>query len=225
MNDEGTRFSFGHFTLDVPQMTLSREGESVKLGGRAANLLAVLAAAGGELVTRDKLLAEVWPGQSIDESAVRVHLSGLRKALGDDRIVANETGRGYRLTLPVARSGQNAAPRPRPLIKLLGRAEIVETLAAELPERRFLTVAGPGGIGKTSVALAVASEAARQNGAAMRFVDFAPISSPALVEGTVATALGLPASAAGRCAAIAAELGAAPHLLVLDNCEHVIEEA
>ncbi|MEE3623538.1 winged helix-turn-helix domain-containing protein [Nitrospirillum sp. BR 11752] len=238
MSDQGVRYTFGSFTFDVPQMTLAKAGQPVKLGGRAANLLAVLAAAGGELVTRDRLLAEVWPGQAIDESAVRVHLSGLRKALGDDGLVVNEAGRGYRLTLPVARSApaqaasqataaaQPARPAlepaaPRPLVRLLGRTEIVASLAAELPERRFLTLAGPGGIGKTSVALATAAALAQD--VTVRFVDLAPVSDAAWVEGTLATALGLPASGVDSFAAVAATLGASPSLLLLDNCEHLVD--
>ncbi|WP_044559817.1 winged helix-turn-helix domain-containing protein [Azospirillum sp. B4] len=235
MSGQGVRYSFGTFVFDVPQMTLAKGGQPVKLGGRAANLLAVLAAAGGELVTRDRLLAEVWPGQAIDESAVRVHLSGLRKALGDDGLVVNEAGRGYRLTLPVARMSQAQAPvaaptrpaaespPPRPLVRLLGRAEVVATLADELPERRFLTLAGPGGIGKTSVALATAAELARRQEVTVRFVDFAPVSDPAWVEGTLATALGLPATGADSVAAVVAALNAVPTLLLLDNCEHLVE--
>jgi len=229
MSETGLRYSFGAFTLDLPQLTLCRGGQPVKLGGRAANLLAVLAAAGGELVTRDRLLAEVWPGQAIDESAVRVHLSALRKALGDDRLVTNEAGRGYRLTVAVTRTSPATAPAeapaPRPLVKLQGRADIVATLVAELPERRFLTLTGPGGIGKTSVALAAAAEAAARLTVSVRFVDFAPVSDPDLVEGTVATALGLPASGAGRFAAMAAELASGAHLLLLDNCEHLVDAA
>ncbi|TWB45921.1 ATP-binding protein [Nitrospirillum pindoramense] len=238
MSDQGVRYTFGSFTFDVPQMTLAKAGQPVKLGGRAANLLAVLAAAGGELVTRDRLLAEVWPGQAIDESAVRVHLSGLRKALGDDGLVVNEAGRGYRLTLPVVRTAPaqvasqataaaqpaRMAPEsaaPRPLVRLLGRTEIVASLAAELPERRFLTLAGPGGIGKTSVALATAAALAQD--IAVRFVDLAPVSDAAWVEGTLATALGLPASGVDSFAAVAATLGANPSLLLLDNCEHLVD--
>ncbi|MBB6252071.1 ATP-binding protein [Nitrospirillum iridis] len=239
--DQGVRYTFGAFTFDVPQLTLTKGGLPVKLGGRAANLLAVLAAAGGELVTRDRLLAEVWPGQSIDESAVRVHLSGLRKALGDDGLVVNEAGRGYRLTLPVSRVSPIQAqvpeapvrlvvesPTPRPLVRLLGRSDIVAALADELPDRRFLTLAGPGGIGKTSVALATVAELARRQATMVRFVDFAPVSDAAWVEGTLATVLGLPASGADRFAAIAATLGATtsnttPTLLLLDNCEHLVD--
>ncbi|TWB43064.1 putative ATPase [Nitrospirillum viridazoti] len=239
MNEQGVRYTFGSFTFDVPQMTLAKAGQPVKLGGRAANLLAMLAAAGGGLVTRDRLLAEVWPGQAIDESAVRVHLSGLRKALGDDGLVVNEAGRGYRLTLPVTRNAQTQTPAaevptrqtparstveppaPRPLVRLLGRSEVVATLAAELPERRFLTLAGPGGIGKTSVALATAAALAPT--ATARFVDLAPVSDAAWVEGTLATALGLPASGTDCFAAIVAVLSASPSLLLLDNCEHLVD--
>ncbi|MFZ8466564.1 winged helix-turn-helix domain-containing protein, partial [Staphylococcus aureus] len=85
----------------------------------------VLAAANGDLVGRDRLLAAVWPGQAIDDSVVRVHLSSLRKALGDPGLVSNEAGRGYRLTLPVLRNVQAepgiVRPPYRPLAGLIGR--------------------------------------------------------------------------------------------------------
>ncbi len=226
MTEQRIRYSFGSFTFDVPQLTLSRDGQPVKLGGRAANLLAVLAAAGGDLVSRDRLLDAVWPGQVIDDSVVRVHLSGLRKALGDQGLVANEAGRGYRLALPVLRQIQiePAADRPvpRPLVTLLGRDDIVATLLAELPERRFLTLVGPGGIGKTAIAVAVAAEFGRR-GTARHFVDFAPATDADVVDATVASALGLPASGSMRFAGIVAALEASPGLLVLDNCEHLVD--
>ncbi|MDE1150707.1 MAG: winged helix-turn-helix domain-containing protein [Azospirillaceae bacterium] len=239
MTERSVRLAFGGFTLDLPHLTLCRDGQPVKLGGRAANLLAVLAGAGGELVTRDRLLAEVWPGQVIDESAVRVHLSGLRKALGDDRLIVNEAGRGYRLTLPVVRSLPDApvavptAPSPAmdtaaplsPLVPLVGRTAIVRTLVDELPQRRFLTLAGPGGMGKTTVALATATDFTGNHGVRVRFVDFAPIADPVLAEGTVAVALGLPGAGTDRLGAVIADLAAAPTLLLLDNCEHLVDAA
>lgn len=226
MHDQRIRYSFADFTFDVPQLTLARDGQPVKLGGRAANLLAVLAAADGELVGRDRLLEAVWPGQAIDDSVVRVHLSSLRKALGDPGLISNEAGRGYRLSLPVQRLAQTepgiAPPSYRPLAGLIGRDDVVQMLLAELPIRRFLTLVGPGGIGKTAIALAVAAELDGQ-GITRRFVDFAPLADADLVESTVAASLGLPASGSMRFSGIANTLAATPSVLVLDNCEHLIE--
>ncbi|HJO65129.1 MAG TPA: winged helix-turn-helix domain-containing protein, partial [Sphingomonas sanguinis] len=77
----GTRYRFGPFQMDVPHLTLTRDGVPLKLGGRALNLLAVLVEAEGRLVPRNALIDRVWPNQVIDDSAIRVHLSAARKAL------------------------------------------------------------------------------------------------------------------------------------------------
>lgn len=245
MNQAVVRYHFGQFVLAVPRMILTCGDVPVKLGGRALNLLAVLAEAGGSLVTREQLLERVWPGQSIDDSAIRVHLSAARKVLaegGAGDAIVNEAGRGYRLALPVRREEAADAPAvsvaaapsapshpvtswPVRLGSVWGRDTVIATLADELARRRFITIAGPGGIGKTTVGLAVATAAARAGGIVPLFVDFAPLDRPAAVAATLATTLGLPALGGDPIERIAAALAAAPTLLLFDNCEHVVESA
>ena len=93
--------AFGPFRLDLARRRLSRDGAPVQLGGRALDLLASLAAAKGAVVTKDQLIAEIWPGAVVDENNIQVHISALRKALdeggGGQRYVRTVQGQGYRL--------------------------------------------------------------------------------------------------------------------------------
>lgn len=229
------RYSFDAFVLDVPSLKLTREGEPVRLGQRALNLLGVLVEAQGALVTRDALMQRVWPNQAVDEGAIRVHLSAARKALaaGSASIVA-EAGRGYRLTLPVTVHGEEVpAPAPPPawrsniparLSGIVGRDAIVGSIAAELGARRFISLIGQG-IGKTTAALAVVRRAVETDPQDAWFVDLAPLADEARVASTLATALGAPAAGADPVAQIAAWLAPRRGILLLDNCEHVIDAA
>ncbi len=97
----GNDIKFGPFRLDVVQRTLFRGDAPVRLGNRARDILCTLAAAKGELVTKDALMDAVWPGQIVEENAVQVQVSALRKALNLDKsdhdFIVTVPGRGYRL--------------------------------------------------------------------------------------------------------------------------------
>ena len=92
--------TFGPFSLHFPQRALTKDGEPVRLGSRALDILVVLVESAGQLMSTRDLCDRVWAGSVVDEGALRVHMSALRKALGDSnegvRYVVNETGRGYR---------------------------------------------------------------------------------------------------------------------------------
>lgn len=92
---------FGPFRFDVAQRELSCGGVPVRLGGRAARILCVLAGAHGQVVSKDTLLAEGWPGLVVEENNLQVQISALRKALGEDtsghNYVITVPSRGYRL--------------------------------------------------------------------------------------------------------------------------------
>jgi DNA-binding winged helix-turn-helix (wHTH) protein len=164
-----SEFSFGRFRLLPGEQILLEDEKPVRLGSRALDILTMLVEHAGELVSRDELTARVWPDTFVEESSLRVHIAGLRRALGDghagNRYVANIPGRGYRFVAPVAVSEETglAAPKaptaapthnlPASLIRMIGRDAVTNTLSAELPRRRFITLVGPGGIGKTTVAL------------------------------------------------------------------------
>ncbi|MFB9949112.1 winged helix-turn-helix domain-containing protein [Rhizobium puerariae] len=232
-------YSFQGFTLSAPQRALYEGSQPIRLGTRALEILLLLVSRAGELVSKEELMARAWPDTTVDENALRVHLSAVRKALGEtsggvSRFILNETGRGYRFVAKVVRNPVSASPQetgraspplylPSNLSRMIGRDEIVAGLVALFPERRLLTIAGPGGIGKTTVALAVAHAMASSSSIRVCFVDLAPLSDPALVAGALASQLGLAVSSGAPEQAVLAALRGEPVLLVLDNCEHLID--
>ena len=239
MSDQNEALLFGPFRL-LPGQQLLLEGDTpVPLGARAFELLLTLACRSGKVVSNEDLIKAVWRGMSVEDSNVRVHVAGLRRALRDGqdgaRYVMNIPGRGYSFVAPVqrVRAGPGApveaarppSPLPRSATRVIGRGPLIEALCAQLASRRFLTLVGPGGIGKTTVALAVASQLAASYRDGVCFVDFSSVRNPELVPSTIAAALGLAVPNQHATPAILAHLGAKELLLVLDNCEHVIETA
>src|SRR5215469_15835847 len=110
-------FSFGRFRLLPGEQILLEDEKPVRLGSRALDILTMLVEHAGELVSKDELTARVWPGTFVEESSLRVHIAGLRRALGDGhagkRYVANIPGRGYRFVAPVATSEETGPAAPR----------------------------------------------------------------------------------------------------------------
>jgi predicted ATPase/DNA-binding winged helix-turn-helix (wHTH) protein len=232
--------SFGPFHLQ-PARRLLREGETqVALGGRAMDILITLVDRAGQLVTKDELVAAVWPNTFVEETNLRVNIGHLRRALRDgqdgNRYITTDVGRGYRFVAPVSVSqptatiNQAVAPSrndrlPGSLVRVIGRESVVAALSAQLPQRRFITLVGPGGIGKTTVALAVARELASAYPGGVIFLDLTPVAVPAMLPDALATVLGLSIPSDNRTPALLAHLRHRQMLLMLDNCEHVIEAA
>lgn len=233
--------SFGRFRLLPQQRTLLDGAEPVRLGGRAFDLLLALVQRAGEVVSREELEARVWQKTVVEETSLRVHISALRKALGEAeggrRFIVNVPGRGYSFVAPVARrqaapalppsvpASAHAGSLPARLTRMIGRASAVTALCELLVQRRLVTIAGPGGMGKTTLAIAVAEQLLPSFPEGACFVDLAPVASPALVPVAIATALGTPAASQDPVTTLMAYLGSRRMLLVLDNCEHVIEMA
>lgn len=96
---------FGPFRFEIGQRKLFRGETPVRLGSRARDVLAALIEQAGQVVRKCDLLAQVWPDTIVEEGTLRVHVSALRKALGEDdagdRYIENVTGRGYRFYAPV----------------------------------------------------------------------------------------------------------------------------
>jgi TolB-like protein/tetratricopeptide (TPR) repeat protein len=122
----GNEVTFGQFRLDLKTRTLSRDGAPIALAGRALDILCVLAAARGNVVTKDDLMAQVWPGRIVEDNNIQVHVSALRKALDEHRDgrshVVTVPGRGYRLIdleMPAARAPVSTAAQDRPGIAVL----------------------------------------------------------------------------------------------------------
>jgi DNA-binding winged helix-turn-helix (wHTH) protein len=233
-------FIFGSFRLIPAQRVLLDDGKPLRLGSRALDILITLVEHAGETISKEQLIAQTWPDTVVDDGALRVHVSALRKALGDGRAgrhyVANNPGRGYAFTAPVGRENTASAPvaptgmaeagnLPAALTRIVGRDDVIAALAMQLARRRFLTIVGPGGIGKTTVAVAVADcvRASYKDGA--WFVALASLSDPDLVPSAIGAALGVPPSGGDHTRALASWLHDRSALLVLDNCEHIIGAA
>ena len=234
--------TFGTFCL-LPSQKLLLEGEKqVPLGSRAHAILVALVERAGEIVSKDELIAKVWPEVFVEESNLRVHINALRRALheghGGARYIATIPGRGYSFVSPVAygppsqpSSQQSTFPpdmyrNPLPTVTgAFGREDIVASLTRQMPERRFVTLVGPGGIGKTTVATLTANSLQSSYHDGIAFVDLVPVSDPSKVPSTLASVLGLSIGSETTGSSIIAFLKTKELLLVLDNCEHVIEAA
>ena len=227
-------YLFGSFQLVPAQRLLLDGGRPVHLGSRALDILNVLVEAAGKTVPNDEILARAWPTTTVDESSLRVHIGALRKALGEgrggNRFIANVPGRGYTFVAPMTR-GQNlspaAAPEPAPsagnlptrLASIIGRDATIAALGAQLARRRLVTIVGPGGIGKTTVAVAVADNAAASYPDGVWFAALAPLADPGLVASTIAAMFGLSSSGGDPIGALTAWLRDKQALILLDNCE------
>lgn len=227
---------FGPFRL-LPARPLLLDGaDPVRLGTRALTILAILVERAGEVVGKDEIIARAWAGAVVDDASLRMQIAALRKALrdGEDggRYVATLPGRGYCFVAPVSSAGDatsSSTPEPKPvgalppMQRLVGRAEIVATLVERLPQRRCITLVGPGGIGKTSVALAVAHALAGRYRDQAHFIDLAPLADPSLVASTIATAVGASLRGENPANELAAILRDREALLIVDNCERVVD--
>ncbi|HUI94224.1 MAG TPA: winged helix-turn-helix domain-containing protein [Xanthobacteraceae bacterium] len=231
--------AFGPFCLFPSQQLLLEAGKPVRLGSRALLILIALIERAGELVSKEELIARVWPNTFVEEGSIRVHIAALRRILGEGhagiRYVATVPGRGYSFVAPISRPDELAsapAPHPEPtdgahnlpapLTRMVGRAAIVATITAQVQANRLVTLVGPGGIGKTTVAVAVGQALAPVFPDGVRFVDLVPLSDPALVASAVASVVGLPVRSEEPLSALLAFVRDKRTLLVLDNCEHVI---
>jgi predicted ATPase/DNA-binding winged helix-turn-helix (wHTH) protein len=232
-------FSFGPFSLFAAERLLKKADEPIPLGGRALDVLIALVERAGEVVTHKELISGVWPDVTVEDANLRAHIATLRKALGDGRdgarYVTNISGRGYCFVAPVTRSSarqtvpvtgitttervQNLPPR---LTRMVGRDDTVRALAQQLRVWRFVSIVGPGGVGKTTVAISVAHTLIDGFHDAVFFIDLAALTDPQLVPTAVASALGLMVQSQDPLAGLLAFIGDRKILLVLDNCEHVI---
>jgi predicted ATPase/DNA-binding winged helix-turn-helix (wHTH) protein len=229
---------FGPFKLYPARRLLEKAAVPHRIGGRALDILMALVERAGTVVSKDDLIARVWPNVTVDESCLRTHIRGLRRSLGDGqdgaRYVTNVAGRGYCFVAPVQRTvveqvaaaESEAKPIRLPAVRrMVGRDAVVKALTAQLLAKRFVSVIGPGGIGKTTVALAVAHALSAAFANAVAFVDLSVLRDPQLVPSSVASALGLRVHAQDCASALMSHLAARRLLLLLDNCEHVIEAA
>jgi predicted ATPase/DNA-binding winged helix-turn-helix (wHTH) protein len=232
-------FSFGPFRLISAERRLEQNGAAIHLGARALDILITLVERAGEVVSKQELISHVWPDVVVDEGSLRFHMVAVRRALADGergaRFVLNVPGRGYCFVAPVERSNIRPSPGavtaatqpspnlPAPLLRIIGREDNIRTITDQLITDRFVTVVGPGGIGKTTVAVSAAHELTAAFGGAVLFVGLGDVTDPRQVAATLAAKLGLRVDTDDPLPGLVARLRDQRLLLLLDSCDHVIE--
>jgi predicted ATPase len=227
--------SVGTIQLEPHRRLAFLAGEPLMLGARAYDLLQALIDRRDRVVSKSELIRAVWPDVVVEENNLQVQIFALRKALGPTAITT-VPGRGYRLTAAV----QIVAPEsviaddtppsqywPSAHETIYGRDDELSQLATMLRNARLITLAGPGGIGKTRLALAASAAARFELADGVTVVDLAPLPRNANAEAV--------AAAVARALGVRFEVGQATSqtlafamrhqslLLVLDNCEHLLE--
>jgi predicted ATPase/DNA-binding winged helix-turn-helix (wHTH) protein len=228
---------FGPFELASKERLLRREGEVLPLGSRALDILIYLAGRPGEVISKQELIDHVWPDVSVEEGSIRVHVAAIRKALADgqigNRYIANIKGRGYSFVGNVvpredgtesgdARFRQQGRLPVRPIV-MIGRQTAISEVCDRLRDERFVTLLGPGGIGKTTIALAVGRAVAEEFGGKVHFIDLESLSDPRHVAGAVATSLGLALKSKDPGQELVDLVRSQKLLIILDSCEHMID--
>jgi predicted ATPase/DNA-binding winged helix-turn-helix (wHTH) protein len=235
-------FSFGSFRLYPAARVLWDGSERVKLGSRAFDILLTLATRAGEIVSQRELMAAAWPNLHVEEVSLRVHMAALRKALekkpGAVTALMNVPGRGYSFVAPISRDREAvAAPvvtvdplasvyrLPTAPTHMVGRQDDVRAILEALRRERLVTIVGPGGMGKSTVALAAAHSLVDTFDRRVCFVELGSLKESTRLSATIASALGISVPSDDPVPQIVAHVSLARTLLVLDCLEHSLFDA
>jgi predicted ATPase/DNA-binding winged helix-turn-helix (wHTH) protein len=218
--DVDSTVRFGGYAFHRQQRLVSKAGWPVPLGGRALDILAVLLEAPGQFVSKARLIERVWPNSVVEENNLRVHIAALRRALDGQRFILNDPQRGYCFAAPV--QGVPAAGLPRHnlaarLSPVIGRDELLGALARRLSGQRLMTLTGCAGVGKSTLALALAERVLPRYRDGVWWVDLATVESPLMMLRHLATALHLEPS--GSATELCRQLVSRQLLLVLDGAD------
>jgi len=229
-------FELGPFKLDADAALLTREGTLTPLGPRAIRVLGTLVAHAGGYVPKAKLLDTAWPGVVVEEGNLAVQVAAIRRVLaqapGAERWIETLPRRGYRFVGPVreladerpAASDSKLTNLPEALTSFIGREREMVEVKRLLAGKRLVTITGAGGIGKTRLAMQAAAEVVDAYGDGVWLAEFASIRDPSLVATTIAQTLGVPERAGTPATELlCAHLKSRQVLLILDNCEHLLD--
>jgi predicted ATPase/DNA-binding winged helix-turn-helix (wHTH) protein len=230
-------FAFDRFIVQPSARRLLVDGEPTKLGGRAFDVLLALIDRRERLVSKRELLELVWPDVVVEENNLEVQVSALRKLLGSE-VITTVPGRGYRFTksLDVAAGGARAPSPPpgavtalcsaaQPLPTVFGREDDLRASQALVLAHQVVTVVGASGIGKSTLARALAHRVRDVFDDGVCLVELASVSDAPLVATSVGTALQLKLGTQSPMGVITQALVARRMLVVLDNCEHLLRAA
>jgi predicted ATPase/DNA-binding winged helix-turn-helix (wHTH) protein len=257
LETRGLIYRFGEFTLDIVRGCVLKAGNQIKLRPKVYEALKYLVEHPGRLISKQELMQAVWPDSFVtDDSLVQCALE-LRRALGDrgQKLLQTVPRRGYLFTCEVmqvpakpshspiedplgfsdgrepssAKTARKRLDLPVPRTSLIGREQQAAEVSGLLLREgvRLLTLTGPGGAGKTRLAIAVASAIADEFAAGVQFVSLASITHPDLVATALADALEIQ-QVVNRTVPqlIGDELrNAGPFLLLIDNFEQVLPAA
>ena len=236
---------FDRAEVRLPERQLLVDGRPVALGARAFDVLQSLLERRGRIVTKNELLDLVWPGMVVEENNLQVQVSTLRKLLGPQAI-ATIPGRGYRFTATVDGGADGNAPMPDPpaaankvggpgasltnlpkeLPPLYGRDADLAALRSLIESHRLVTVVGAGGIGKSRLAQAAVHSHSNHWPDGVWMVELAGLSDPTLLPNAVAQVLAITIEdQAVALDELVAGMAQRSLLLVLDNCEHLLDAA
>ncbi|WP_256823573.1 MULTISPECIES: winged helix-turn-helix domain-containing protein [unclassified Pseudomonas] len=229
---------FGPYRIHPRQRLVLEAGRPLRLGRRAVDILLILLEQAGNVVSKQELIARVWPKSVVEDGNLRVHMAALRKALGDgqagQRYIVTVAQRGYSfvaplsiepMTLPTDGSAQSQAHNlPLRSTRMIGRQALIDALVQQLPQQRFITLTGAGGIGKTTVALRVAELLIGHYRDGIRLLDLAPLSAPSMILPNLAALLDLTPDEHAPLLTLARSLHTRQLLLVIDNCEHLLDD-
>src|SRR5258708_16886378 len=231
------KLKFGPFELSIGERLLRREGAVLPLGSRALDILIYLTDRPGEVIAKQELIDHVWSDVTVEEGSLRVHIAAIRKALADgqfgNRYIANVKARGYSFVgtvVPLAGGTESRNARfryqgrlaVRPIM-MIGRETVVGGVSDKLRDERFVTLLGPGGIGKTTIALAVGRAAAEEFDGKVYFVDLESLTDSRHVAGAVASSLGVALKSKDPGLELVDLVRSQKLLIILDSCEHLIE--
>jgi predicted ATPase/DNA-binding winged helix-turn-helix (wHTH) protein len=246
VSDIQTAIDFGRFRVLPRRRELLADNQPVELGGRAFDVLMVLIEARGVVVRKETLMGRVWPDRVVDENNLPAQITALRRAFGTDRdLIRTVPGRGYQFTgeiraaatssdqpsilttsAPFAASARAPTNLPVSISELIGREVELDEVLVLVASHRLVTLVGAGGIGKTRLGIEAARHLLPRFADGIWIVELAPLSDPELVPVAVATALGLElTSGAASPLSVASALRSKQLMLVLDNCEHMLDAA
>jgi predicted ATPase/DNA-binding winged helix-turn-helix (wHTH) protein len=231
-------FRFGATAFVPARRELHHDGERVPVGDRALDLLFLLIDARGSIVSKDRMMERVWSGRIVGENALESQMSTLRRALGRDRnVIKTITGRGYQfvgelhvvepIVQPIeAHAEASGTDLPASVSPLIGRERELDEIARMLDAHRLVTLVGPGGVGKTRLAIEAARMASDRFSERAVFVGLAATSDAKDVPAAMATAfIFAPGDGTMGLDKLASRLRDEERFVLVDNCEHVVDSA